>query len=327
MKKELLVNRDIADHQGLIFAGDYEVVGPDPSLGQQQVAELGVSMIFIHYHHRHEFLDGANKGLWGSICRGADRPLMWQEIDRTVDSAKQLFPLVAMYPIGWAHMVPQHLGETVLDIDVEVLSDWVATVVGRFHDRISLFPVFYELNVFDLFYRTTHGIEYSFALKAHIVKTLVRSYEKVLAQHGEIAASKLTAATFVELTQSSFYWMSEGSLLELPRGSSMLEAPLSPPDLLAVARQLDAEQNTKHHQQAMRQLLHQIVFWNADDSGANDTVADDIMRLYEAGFFYDAEINPDGFVHLMIAGWDGQPQNISCRKCCHTSKCLIVHSA
>ena len=93
---DVLINKDIFEYGKQIFAGDYEVVGPDPTLGQKEVSQLGLSMIFIHYHHRHEFRDGGNKGLWGAICQGSDSTLQWEEIDQTVEKAKQLFPLVAL---------------------------------------------------------------------------------------------------------------------------------------------------------------------------------------------------------------------------------------
>ncbi|MCW8986237.1 MAG: hypothetical protein OQK75_01070, partial [Gammaproteobacteria bacterium] len=202
-----------------------------------------------------------------------------------------------------------HMGETILDVSPDVISDWVCHVVGRYWKDISLFPIYYEMNVFELFYKITHKQEYNFKIKTHIVESLVLSYEKVLKAHGAEAAAKLTPGTFVELTKSSFYWMSEGTLLELPKGSMMLDASLSPIDLINVATSLDEINSTIRYLPILRQLLHQVVFWNADDSGANNTVADDIRRLVNAGFFYDEIKNPDGFVRTMIAGWDAQPQN------------------
>ena len=302
------LNQAFTPGSRLIFAGDYEVVGPDPALGHRAVADLGVGMILIHYHHRHEFSGGGNKGLWGTLCQnGATHD--WRELDRVVASANREFPLVGLYPIGWAHMVPRHFGETVLDVDPEAVSDWVAEVVDRYWQRIDLFPIFYEINVFDLFFRATHGHGYGDPEKQHILQCLVRSAEKVAARSGPEALSKLTAATFVELTQSSFYWMSEGKLLELPRGSALLEAPLCPFDLMNTAQALDIREGTDRCSSAMRQLLHQMVFWNADDSGAHNTVGDDLHRISKAGLIYDSKENPDGVVHVLIAGWDAQPQN------------------
>ncbi len=63
------LSESLIRHDDLIFAGDYEVVGPDPALGHATVSGLGVSMILIHYHHRHEFAGGGNKGLWGTLCQ------------------------------------------------------------------------------------------------------------------------------------------------------------------------------------------------------------------------------------------------------------------
>ncbi|MBI5936548.1 MAG: hypothetical protein HY850_01725 [Betaproteobacteria bacterium] len=305
----VILNRTLGARATLLFAGDYEVVGPDPALGHEAVASLSADMIFIHYHHRHEFEGGANKGLWGSVSRASGAAYDWEELDRTIGSANRNFALVAVYPVGWAHMVPEHLGETILDIDPEVVSDWVCAVVERYWRKVDLFPIFYEMNVFDLFFRTTHGQPYGDQQKRHILDCLALSAEKVLKRCGEEAYSKLTAATFVELTQSCFYWMSEGKLMELPRGSSLLDAPLSPPDLLATARRFDKEAGVERYVPAVRQLLHQLVFWNADDSGALDTVGNDMFRIYDAGFFYHPEINPEGFVHKLICGWDAQPQN------------------
>lgn len=302
------LNAALAPGQGTIHAGDYEVVGPDPALGHDVVADLGIDMILIHYHHRHEFKGGGNKGLWGTLCQGGAKP-NWEELDRVVASARAHFPLLGLYPIGWAHMVPRHLGETILDVDPEIISDWVATVVGRYWQQVDLFPIFYEINVFDLFFRATHDHGYGPKQKHHILKSLTRSVEKVLERCGSAAVSKLTAATFVELTESSFYWMSEGKLLELPRGSALLEAPLCPSDLLETANELDAGDGKERHTRAIRQLLHQLVFWNADDSGAQNTVGNDLRRLHAAGLIYDADKNPDGPVHQMLAGWDAQPQN------------------
>lgn len=304
----IYINAALAPGQAVIHAGDYEVVGPDPALGHAEVARLGVDMILIHYHHRHEFRGGGNKGLWGTLCQGGAKP-DWAELDRVVASARAHFSRIGLYPIGWAHMVPRHLGETILDVDPETISDWVATVVGRYWEQVDLFPIFYEINVFDLFFRATHSHGYGAEEKRHIVESLTRSVEKVHEQYGSTAVSKLTAATFVELTESSFYWMSEGKLLELPRGSALLKAPLCPSDLLRTAKELDASGDVERHTPAIRQLLHQLVFWNADDSGARNTVGNDLRRLYAAGLIYDADENPDGPVRQMLAGWDAQPQN------------------
>lgn len=295
--------------QEMLFAGDYEVVGPDPRLGHAEVASLGADMIFIHYHHRHEFEGGAANGLWGTLCSQSD-DANWEELDRTVKSAKEHFRKVALYPVGWAHMVPSRLGETVLDVDPEILSDWVVRVVERYWQEIDLFPIFYEMNVFDLFFKATHGHAYGARQKEHIVKCLVRCAEKVKSQVGPKALAKLTAGTFVELTQSSFYWMSEGKLLELPRGSALIDGALSPLDLIKTAQGLDTNVGVDHHYASMvRQLLHTLVFWNADDSGAANLMHDDLLRLVAQGAIYDPDLNPDGFVHFLIAGWDAQPQN------------------
>ena len=305
----VIANSAFALGQDLLFAGDYEVVGPDPRLGHAEVAGLGVDMIFIHYHHRHEFEGGEPTGLWGSICPQSDTP-DWDELDRTVKSAQASFRKVALYPVGWAHMIPARLGETVLDVDPEVLSDWVVKVVERYWHKVDLFPIFYEMNVFDLFFQATHGHAYGAEQKRHIVQCLCRCVEKVGAQLGPEALSKLTAGTFVELTQSSFYWMSEGKLLELPRGSVLINGALSPFDLLNTAQALNGEDGgSSRYTSAVRQLLHTLVFWNADDSGAPNTVRDDLQRLVAHGGVYDPIHNPEGFVHYLIAGWDAQPQN------------------
>jgi hypothetical protein len=309
--KAVQLNESLIRNDELIFAGDYEVVGPDPALGHDTVASLGVSMILIHYHHRHEFAGGGNKGLWGTLCQMQNKPCNedWSELDRVVESAKERFPLVGLYPIGWAHMVPRHLGETVQDVDPEVVSDWVADVVDRYWKQVDVFPIFYEINVFDLFFRATHEQGYGDKERRHILQCLTRSTEKVEARSGRVALSKLTAATFVELTQSSFYWMSEGKLLELPRGSSLLEAPLCPADLLDIAKNEDTREGGSRHTKAMKQLLHQLIFWNADDSGANNTVGDDLYRVVNSGLIFDPVAYPEGVVHYVIAGWDAQPQN------------------
>lgn len=67
--------KQIVFPNSLLFAGDYEVVGPDPALGHQEVAALGANMILIHYHHRHEFAGGGNKGLWGKSMLDAHRTM------------------------------------------------------------------------------------------------------------------------------------------------------------------------------------------------------------------------------------------------------------
>jgi len=303
------LNQSLDKCTSLIFGGDYEVVGPDPALGQRLVSDLSADFVLIHYHHRHEFQGGSNKGLWGTVARGKNIPYDWQELDHTITSAKEHFSLVALYPIGWAHMIPEHLGETILDVDPEVVSDWVCTVVERYWKQVDIFPIFYEMNAFDLFFRATHGQPYGSDEKRHIIECLVKSAEKILDKCGEIALSKLTAATFVELTQSSFYWMSEGKLLELPRGSALLHAPLSPPDLLEMANKFDREAGKDRCLPFIRQLLHQMIFWNADDSGAKNTVGDDLKRIYKAGFIYHPDTNPNGVVHKLFCGWDAQPQN------------------
>lgn len=102
--RSIQLNRAFVSHSKTIFAGDYEVVGPDPALGHDAVAGLGADMVLIHYHHRHEFSGGGNKGLWGTLCRNGDKP-DWSELDRVVESANKRFSLVGLYPIGWAHMV------------------------------------------------------------------------------------------------------------------------------------------------------------------------------------------------------------------------------
>lgn len=307
--ERIITNPAFNPGQRLLFAGDYEVVGPDPRLGHMEVAGLGVDMIFIHYHHRHEFKGGQPRGLWGSTCSNDNNP-DWEELDRTVESAKQIFKRVALYPVGWAHMVPARLGETILDVDPEILSDWVVKIVGRYWEAVDLFPIFYEMNVFDLFFRSTHGQPYQIEQKEHVVKCLARCVEKVKSRLGPDALSKLTAGTFVELTDSSFYWMSEGKLLELPRGTSLIDGPLSPFDLIKVAKSMDAKCNTaSRYTSAVRQLLHILVFWNADDSGASNLLRDDLQRLISSGGLYDPSASPNGFIHYLIAGWDAQPQN------------------
>lgn len=293
----------------LLFAGDYEVVGPDPSLGFDVVAGMGVGMILIHYHHRHEFQGGANKGLWGTVCRGKGVPYQWEELDRVVASARKKFPVVGLYPIGWAHMIPRHHGETVLDVDPNEVGKWVSEVVERYQDQVDIFPIFYELNVFDLFFRVTHGHAYGQQEKRHIIECLIASLDRVRERCGEAAVDKLTAATFVELTQSAFYWMSEGKLLELPRGSALLEAPLSPMDLIASAKELDVIHGGDRYARDVKRLLARLIFWNADDSGAGNTVGDDMHRIYRAGMIHEPTQYPDGFVHSLICGWDAQPQN------------------
>lgn len=307
--ERVVINPAFSHGQPLLFAGDYEVVGPDPGLGHSEVASLGVDMIFIHYHHRHEFQGGKPKGLWGTTCFKNDTP-EWEELDRTVTSAKRYFRRIALYPVGWAHMIPERLGETILDVDPEVLSDWVLKTVERYWKEVDLFPIFYEMNVFDLFFRTTHGQAYAAEQKEHIIECLTRSVEKVGSVLGPEALAKLTAGTFVELTQSSFYWMSEGKLLELPRGSSLVEGPLSPLDLIKTAKAMDVRtDNLNRYSSALRQLLHVVVFWNADDSGSSNLLRDDLQRLVSSGCIFDSKNNPDGFIHSLIAGWDAQPQN------------------
>lgn len=292
-----------------LFAGDYEVVGPDPALGFDVVAGMGVGMVLIHYHHRHDFQGGANKGLWGTVSRGAGVPYRWDELDRVVASAREKFSKVGLYPVGWAHMIPHHLGETVLDVNPDVVGQWVSEVVVRYLNQVDVFPIFYELNVFDLFFRSTHGQPYQKEEKRHIIECLASSIDWVRKRCGDAAVDKLAAATFVELTESSFYWMSEGKLLELPRGSALLEAPLSPMDLVASARELDKESQQKRYEQDVKRLLAQLIFWNADDSGAGGTVGNDMYRIYGAGMLHDPSQNPEGFVHSVICGWDAQPQN------------------
>ncbi|MHB1951135.1 MAG: hypothetical protein ACYCQK_06630 [Acidiferrobacteraceae bacterium] len=304
-----LLNERLTGHPERIFAGDYEVTGPEPWLGHAEVRSLGTDLVLLHYHHRHEFAGGRPRGLWGSVQVAPDR-YSWDELDRLVDQATRRFPLVGLYPVGWAHMVPSFLGRSVLDIAPETVAEWVAAVVARYQETVAVFPVFYELNAFDLFHRATDQRHYGPAEKAHIVDILCQSYAAVATRSGARAASRVAAGTFVELTRSSFYWMSEGRLLELPRGSMLIEAALSPPDLLRTAQALDVERGDRAAtERTIRQLLHQIIFWNADDSGAGNTVGDDLRRITAHRWIYDRVINPGGFAHVLIAGWDAQPQN------------------
>ncbi len=62
----ILLNRALSEFPKPIFAGDHEVTGPVPWLGHQAVSGLGCHLNLIHFHHRHEFKDGHNKGLWGT---------------------------------------------------------------------------------------------------------------------------------------------------------------------------------------------------------------------------------------------------------------------
>ncbi|PIY00832.1 MAG: hypothetical protein COZ23_06310 [Hydrogenophilales bacterium CG_4_10_14_3_um_filter_58_23] len=165
------------------------------------------------------------------------------------------------------------------------------------------------VTAFDLFFRATHHQPYGDKQKKHILDCLVLSARKVLASTGAKARDQLVAATFVELTNSGFYWMSEGKLLELPRGSAMLHAPLCPDDLIRTARQLDCGNSAGEYLETVGRLLTRLIFWNADDSGANDTVGDDLYRLYQSGMFFDSRFNSEGYVRQVIAGWDAQPQN------------------
>ncbi|MHB1529015.1 MAG: hypothetical protein ACYDDA_01395 [Acidiferrobacteraceae bacterium] len=303
-----ILNERLSGYPERIFAGDYEVVGPYPWLGQKEVRSLGTDLVLLHYHHRHEFVGGHRQGLWGNVQQAPGR-YSWSEVDRLVNEAVRRFPMVGLYPVGWAHMVPKFLGRTILEISPDVIAEWVATVVERYQETIAVFPIFYEMNVFDLFYRATDTRHYATPEKMQIVDILWRCHEAVRARSGEKAASRLTAGTFVELTRSSFYWMSEGKLLELPHGSALIEAALAPPDLLRTARALDVERGGNHVEHTIRQLLHQIIFWNADDSGADNTLGDDLRRLVSDGWVYDQTLNPEGFVHVLLPGWDAQPQN------------------
>ena len=303
------MNKLAGNEHNFLFVGDYEVVGPDPALGIDVISGMGVGMILIHYHHRHEFQGGANKGLWGSVSRGAGVPHQWDELDRVVASARQKFAKVGLYPVGWAHMIPRHLGETVLDVDPDLVGQWVGEVVNRYLDQVDIFPIFYELNVFDLFFRATHGQPYGQREKRHIIECLASSIDWVRKRCGDAAVDKLTAATFVELTDSSFYWMSEGKLLELPRGSALLDAPLCPMDLIASAKEADHACKSDRYERDIKQLLAQLIFWNADDSGSKNTVGNDMYRIYGAGMLHEPSQNPGGFVHSVVCGWDAQPQN------------------
>ena len=303
-----ILNERLSGYPERIFAGDYEVVGPCPWLGQREVRSLGTNLVLLHYHHRHEFAGGHPQGLWGNVQEAPGR-YSWSEVDRLVDETARRFPMVGLYPVGWAHMVPKFLGHTILEIPPDVIAEWVATVVERYQETIAVFPIFYEMNVFDLFYRATDARHYATAEKMRIVDILWRCHDAVCARSGEKVASRLTAGTFVELTHSSFYWMSEGKLLELPQGSALTEAALSPPDLLRTARALDVARSDGHVERAIRQLLHQVIFWNADDSGADNTLGDDLKRLVSDGWVYDRTLNPEGFVHVLLPGWDAQPQN------------------
>lgn len=305
---EILLNERLTGRDQHVFAGDYEVVGPEPWLGHPEVRALGVDLALLHFHHRHEFAGGQGRGLWGTVQQAPNR-FSWNEVDALVEKAAATFPLVGLYPVGWAHMVPTALGRSILDLNPEVIADWVARVVARYHRQVAIFPVFYEMNVFDLFYRQTDGREYGVREKNHVVDILAACHATVTQRVGPRAASQLAAGTFVELTRSSFYWMSEGKLLELPRGSSLLGAALAPQDLLRTAAARDAERGGSATEAAVRQLLHQIVFWNADDAGSGNLVGDDLRRLVEHRWIYDRDLNPDGFAHLLIPGWDAQPHN------------------
>lgn len=291
----------------MLFAGDFEVVGPDPTLGLEEVRGLGVDLVLLHFHHRHEYAGGRPRGLWGLV---EERPgkRRWEEVDRLVVEAKRRFRAVGLYPVGWAHMVPAHRGETILDVEPDVVGRWVAEVVSRYVGMVDVFPIFYEMNVFDLFYRTTHKRAYGREEKEHVVRCLRAAYERVVQEVGAAVTQKLTASTFVELTESAFYWMSEGSLLELPKGSAMLECPLSPPDLLETAAKLD-EEGPQGHGEAVAALLRQIIFWNADDSGAAELLGDSLRRIVEAGWIKEGGGREAGFVERIVAGWDAQPQN------------------
>jgi len=233
----------------------------------------------------------------------------WSEVDTLVEQATATFPLVGLYPVGWAHMVPGALGRNILDLKPELIADWVARVVERYHESVAVFPIFYEMNMFDLFYRNTDGQKYGVSHKNHVVDILAECYATVRKRLGPRAASQLTAGTFVELTRSSFYWMSEGKLLELPRGSTLTTAVLAPPDLLRTAKALDAKRGSAVTEDAIRQLLHQIFFWNADDSGSDNLIGDDLRRIVDHQWIYDRDLNPDGFAHILVPGWDAQPQN------------------
>lgn len=52
------MNKLAGNEHNFLFVGDYEVVGPDPALGIDVISGMGVGMILIHYHHRHEFQGG-----------------------------------------------------------------------------------------------------------------------------------------------------------------------------------------------------------------------------------------------------------------------------
>lgn len=59
------MNKLACNEHDFLFAGDYEVVGPDPALGFDVVSGMGVGMVLIHYHHRHEFQGGGRIRAYG----------------------------------------------------------------------------------------------------------------------------------------------------------------------------------------------------------------------------------------------------------------------
>lgn len=91
-------------------------------------------------------------------------------------------------------MIPRHLGETVLDVDPDLVGQWVGEVVNRYLDQVDIFPIFYEINVFDLFFRATHGQPYGQREKRHIIECLASSIDWVRKCCGDAAVDKLTAA-------------------------------------------------------------------------------------------------------------------------------------
>ena len=270
------------------------------------LAEAGARFVLLNLG-QHNDASARRQGLWGRVQRSSGR-FSWEELDRRVEAAVAAFPLVGLHPLGSLEDVPDSLGNNLLDVPPDATAEWVGRVVSRYSDRIAVFPLLDRLNTLDAHYRLRRGQALSAPQKQHIVASLTACVAAVGALAGERAVSLLAAGTFVEWTHSSFWGLTDGRLLELPRGSALHAGPLAPLDLLRTARSMDAQTGRDDVQRGIRQLLHQLLFWNADDSGAENTVGQDLCRLVTEQWLYDRTLNPQGFVHLVVAGWDAQAQ-------------------
>ena len=99
--------------------------------------------------------EGRTRG-YGESQPREGAPYRWDELDRVVASARRNFPRWGSIPSA-GHTWFRTSWRTVLDVNPDVVGQWVGEVVERYLNQVDVFPIFYELNVFDLFFRSTMG--------------------------------------------------------------------------------------------------------------------------------------------------------------------------